>query len=374
MSPRQPFAAIEIHREPARVAEAWTELERQSPATVYQTARFVTPWYETLGRDLGFAPLVVVARDAEARPAALLALAEKTVGPVRVGFFAGGKDSNANLPLLRPNLTAGADVWADLLRRAGREAGLDLFALLNQPRHFAGRDNGLTLLPSQDSPGGGHLASLAPDGEAMLAARLSKESRKKYRKKEAKLTGAAPLTVVVSDEAGQTQRILDAFFAQKLARFEEKHIDSTFERPAARAFIEACVASGAVTLYGLDWGGRIVATYGGGGQAQRFSAMFNSFDADEDISKSSPGDLLLFSLMKQLGGGGFETLDLGIGEARYKNAVCDVAEPLADTFLAVSARGRLARAGFVAALAAKAAIKASPKAMALVARLRALRG
>ena len=78
--------------------------------------------------------------------------------------------------------------------------------------------------------------------------------------------------------------------------------------------------------------------------------------------------------MKQLGGGGFETLDLGIGEARYKNAVCDVAEPLADTFLAVSARGRLARAGFVAALAAKAAIKASPKAMALVARLRALRG
>jgi CelD/BcsL family acetyltransferase involved in cellulose biosynthesis len=288
MSPRQPFAAIEIHRDPARAAEAWTELERQSPATVYQTARFVTPWYETLGRDLGFAPLVLVARDAEARPAALLALAEKTVGPVRVGFFAGGKDSNANLPLLRPDVTAGADVWSDLLRRAGREAGLDLFALLNQPRHFAGRDNGLTLLPSQDSPGGGHLASLAPDGEAMLAARLSKESRKKYRKKEAKLTGAAPLTVVVSDEAGQTQRILDAFFAQKLARFEEKHIDSTFERPAARAFVEACVASGAVTLYGLDWGGRIVATYGGGGQAQRFSAMFNSFDADEDISKSSP--------------------------------------------------------------------------------------
>ena len=374
MSPRQPFAAIEIHREPARAAEAWTELERQSPATVYQAARFVTPWYETLGRDLGFAPLVVVARDAVARPAALLALAEKTVGPVRVGFFAGGKDSNANLPLLRPDLTADADVWAEFLRRAGREAGLDLFALLNQPRHFAGRDNGLTLLPAQDSPGGGHLASLAPDGEAMLAARLSKESRKKYRKKEAKLTGAAPLTLVTSDEAGQPQRILNAFFAQKLARFEEKHIDSTFERPAARGFIEACVASGAVTLYGLDWGGRIVATYGGGGQAQRFSAMFNSFDADEDISKSSPGDLLLFSLMKQLGGAGYETLDLGIGEARYKNAVCDIAEPLADTFLAVSARGRLARAGFVAALAAKAAIKASPKAMALVARLRALRG
>ena len=111
MSPRQPFAAIEIHRDPARAAEAWTELERQSPATVYQTARFVTPWYETLGRDLGFAPLVLVARDAEARPAALLALAEKTVGPVSVGFFADGKDSNANLPLLRPDVTAGADVW-----------------------------------------------------------------------------------------------------------------------------------------------------------------------------------------------------------------------------------------------------------------------
>jgi CelD/BcsL family acetyltransferase involved in cellulose biosynthesis len=374
MSPRPPFAAVEIHRDPARAAEAWAALEGDAPATIYQSARFVAPWYATLGRDLGFAPLVVVARDAAGAPAALLALAEKRIGPVRVGFFAGGKDSNANLPLTRPDITAGADDWADVLRRAGRATGLDLFALLNQPRVFGGKANGLTLLPSQDSPGGGHLASLAPDGEAMLTARLSKESRKKYRKKENKLASAAPLRVISSAEPGQSGRILDAFLTQKLARFEEKSIDSTFERPAARAFIEACAASGAITLYGLDRGGRIVATYGGGGHGKRFSAMFNSFDADEEISRSSPGDLLLFALMKQLGAAGYDALDLGIGEARYKTAVCDVAEPLADTFFAIGGKGRLARAGFVAALKAKAAIKRDPRAMALIARLRALLG
>lgn len=374
MSQPSPFASIEILRDFVHAAPVWAEMERLCPATVYQTARFLAPWYETLGRDLGFSPLIVAARDADGRLAALLTLAEKHVGPLRVGFFAGGKDSNANLPLLRPDLTVGAEAWIEFLRRAGRDAKIDLFALLNQPRLFAGRANGLTLAPSQDSPDSGHLASLAADGEALLAGRLSKDSRKKYRKKEAKLTEVAPLTFVSSDTAGQTGRILDAFFQQKLARFEEKHIESTFERPAARAFIEACVASGAITLYGLDRGGRIIATYGGGGANGRFSAMFNSFEADEDIARSSPGDLLLFALMKRLGGEGYAALDLGIGEARYKNAVCDEGEPLADTFLAVTPRGRLARAGFVAALSAKAAIKANPKAMALVARLRALRG
>ena len=371
MSAPSPFAALDIRRDPTAVADIWRDLEAAAPATFYQTRGFVLPWFETLGRDLGYAPLIVTARDAAGQPAALLALAEKSVGPLRVAFFAGGKDSNANLPLVRKELTPDAADFAALLREAGQRAGVDLFVFLNQPRAFDGRDNPLTLLASQDSPSRGHLASLAPDGEALLAQRLSKDSRKKYRKKEARLTEVAPLAVVSSDEPATIPRLLDAFFRQKLARFEEKNIVSTFDRPTARAFIEAAVAAGAVKLYGLAWRERIVAVYGGGGHGQRFSAMFNSFEADEDIAKSSPGDLLLFALMKRLGAEGFASLDLGVGEARYKNAVCDRDEALADTFVAITAKGKIARAAFIAALRTKAAIKRNPRLMALMSRARA---
>lgn len=371
MSAPSPFAAIDIHRDPTGALAIWRDLEPQAAATFYQTRGFVLPWYETLGRDLGYAPLIVTARDAAGEPAALLALAEKRVGPFRAAFFAGGKDSNANLPLVRKGLTPDAADFEHLLRVAGRRAGVDLFVFLNQPRTFDGRDNPLTLLPSQDSPSRGHLASLAPDGEALLTQRLSKDSRKKYRKKEARLTETAPLAVVSSEDATTIPRLLDAFFEQKLARFEDRNIVSTFERPSARAFIEAAVAAGAAKLYGLEWRDRIIAVYGGGGYGSRFSAMFNSFAADEAIAKSSPGDLLLFALMKRLGAEGYRQFDLGVGEARYKNAVCDSNETLADTFLAVSTKGRLARAAFVAALKTKATIKRNPRLMALMSRARA---
>lgn len=367
-----PFATIEIFRTPAQAAPAWAKLEAASPATVYQTFGFATAWYATLGRDLGFTPLVVVARDASDAPAALLALAERRMGPARLASFAGAKDSNANLPLVRGDLSPTAADYAGLLGEAGRLAGVDAFALFNQPRVFVGRINPLTQLPSQDSPGRGHLASLGPDGETLLASRLSKDSRKKYRKKETRLSQDAPLNVVAGDEPAQAARILDAFFAQKLARFEEKNIASTFERAAARDFLAAGARAGVIRLYGLEWNGRIIAVYGGGAQGGRFSAMFNSFDGDEEIAKSSPGDLLLFALIKRLCAEGCDTLDLGIGEARYKEAVCDRDEALADTFFAVSALGAATRLTLSAAMKAKAVVKSNARLTDLANRAKSL--
>lgn len=372
MTSASPFVTAEILRDPSQALPVWSALEADAPATLYQTARFANAWYDTLGPDLGYQPLIVLARDGDGAPAALMALAEKRMGPARVAFFVGAKDSNANLPLVRSGLTPDAADYAALLRKAGKLAGVDAFALLNQPRVFDGRANALTGLPSQASPSPGHLASLAADGDAVLGARLSKEARKKYRKKEARLTNAAALGVVTSADPQQAQRILDAFFAQKLARFEDRNIVSTFERPAARAFIEAAMASCAITLYGLDWDGRIIATYGGGGHNGRFSAMFNSFAADEEIARSSPGDLLLFALIRQLCTEGYDALDLGIGEARYKSAICDIDEALADTFFAVTAKGAALCVALTMAMKAKAVIKGNARLTALANRAKSL--
>ncbi len=61
MSAPSPFAAFDITRDPTAVADIWRDLEAAAPATFYQTRGFVLPWFKTLGRDLGYAPLILMA-------------------------------------------------------------------------------------------------------------------------------------------------------------------------------------------------------------------------------------------------------------------------------------------------------------------------
>ena len=65
---------------------------------------------------------------------------------------------------------------------------------------------------------------------------------------------------------------------------------------------------------------------------------------------------------------GFETVDLGVGEARYKRETCEIEEPLRDLALGVSALGRVAAPLYLGLRAAMGAIKRHP---ALHARARA---
>ena len=70
---------------------------------------------------------------------------------------------------------------------------------------------------------------------------------------------------------------------------------------------------------------------------------------------------------------GLRSFDLGVGRADYKSFFCNEIEPLFDTFLALTPRGRLAAPAFGAAIAAKRLIKEKPALWAAVQALRRLR-
>ena len=75
---------------------------------------------------------------------------------------------------------------------------------------------------------------------------------------------------------------------------------------------------------------------------------------------STPGEILLTALLENLGRRGFTHFDLGIGEAPYKDAVCDEAIELYDTVLAVSPAGALVAPLLRASLACKRSVKQTP--------------
>jgi CelD/BcsL family acetyltransferase involved in cellulose biosynthesis len=372
------IARVEVYRDPAAALQSWAELEALAPASAYQTRRFTIPWLETIGAARGIEPLFILGKDREGRATALLSLGLKRLGPFRIACFLGGKEANFNLGLFRPDLALTLADLRFLLKSAVKALGRDrpnLFLLQNQPFDWDGTANPLALLPHQPSPSFAYATQLGDRGEAFLATKLSKDARKKFRKKEARLAEMGPVDLISNATPAAARAIVDAFLAEKITRCEARSIETDFSDPAMRAFLErlSLPQDGQppwLTFQGLKAGDRIVATYAGAEHRGRFSCLINSFDSDPDVAKTSPGDLLLMRLIAQQCDRGLRSFDLGIGEARYKSSYCNETVPLFDLILPIGIRGHLCAAYARTRLKIKRHIKQNPKMLSRIQRLR----
>ncbi|GAC1331905.1 MAG: hypothetical protein NVSMB26_10820 [Beijerinckiaceae bacterium] len=379
-APALPFARVDVYTDPRAGLDAWTELEALAPITGYQTRRFLLPWLDTLGERRGFTALISVARDATGKAVALLPFGIARRGPFQVAFFLGDRQSNFNLPLIRPGTLFDRRACIALLNATARNAPRrpDVYVLLNQPAAWNGSSNPLALLPRQESPSFAHRTRLL--GElADIETQFSKQTRRKLKKKEARLAEIAPLSYERAATPERARLILDAFLAQKASRFSARGLDPEFARPQMRTFLDRAATRGlaegraAFELHALCVGERIVATYGAIRHGASLHVMFNSFDQDPEIAKSSPGDLLLRHILLDACSRGVLRLDLGIGEARYKTSVCDETIPLFDCIIPMTFLGRIG--GWLARLrlTLKRHTKRSPQAWNFVQAMRARR-
>ncbi|MBL8590486.1 MAG: GNAT family N-acetyltransferase [Methylobacteriaceae bacterium] len=365
-----PFAGVEVFAD-LRAAQAdWAELESAAPHAAYQRRDWALPWLGSLGRAQGVSPAITVARNAAGRPIALLPLGVMARGPLRLAEFIGGKDANFTFGLFRPGVAWRAPDLAALMRAAAAATpgGVDLYALVNQPYAWDGQPNPMQALRHQSAPSAGYKANLSGSGEAFLRARLSGESRKKIRKKEARLAEFGPIRHLTARSADEARAILAVFAAQKAQRMRDKGLDNVFEGAGADEFLTRVAveplergATPAVELHALAAGERIVATFAGAPCGRRFSGMFNSFELDPEISRTSPGDLLLARLMAMKCDEGYTVFDLGVGEARYKKTFCDAEETLFDAYVPSTAAGAALMWVKAAKRMAKRRIKHDPR-------------
>jgi CelD/BcsL family acetyltransferase involved in cellulose biosynthesis len=366
-----PFASVKVFAEPREALEVWRALAPEVCGSFYQSEGFLLAWLECCGGRQKVEPFFIVARDALGAPLALLPFGLFRFGPLRVAQFLGGKHSNTNLGLFRVDAAFSARDLRLLLREAAREKnGPHLYRLLNLPLVWRGAANPLCLLPHRLAANRGYATRLGLDGEAWLAARLSTPTRKKLRKKEKRLAGVGALRYFRAGNPAQAEEILDAFFRQK--RLRVAGFGDGAEATATRAFfasLTAFRASGApptLELHALSLDGRVIATFAAGLHGGRLQGLFNSFDADPDIARSSPGEILLSHVLRDACARKIAAFDLGLGDARYKTTFCDEIEDMADALFAPSLAGLLAQPFFTAGLAAKTAIKRNPHVWGLV--------
>jgi CelD/BcsL family acetyltransferase involved in cellulose biosynthesis len=166
------------------------------------------------------------------------------------------------------------------------------------------------------------------------------------KSKERKLQSPGYRYHLATSEA-DIDRLLDWFFHVKPMRMAEQKLPNVFAEPGVEQFVRnACRASHpggsrVIDLHALECDDEVIAMFAGVADGHRFSMMFNTYTMSAR-SRYSPGLILMRSIIDHYAGNGYRALDLGIGSDDYKRLFCKGDEPIFDSFIALSARGRVA--------------------------------
>jgi CelD/BcsL family acetyltransferase involved in cellulose biosynthesis len=370
---------ITVADSPAALADAWEELAARGVGLPYQRLAWVECFCETIGRALSAEPRIALLRDHDGAPIAVLPLMRVRRRGARVLEFVGGKHANFQMPLFVPDRFAFDSreaAGAFISRLAVSAGGADVFIARNQPPAWGGVANPLAVLAGEAAPQAGYRTEIGTDFSAFLNAAMSSDSRKKLKKKRRILEAQGNLTFQRAQTGSDVEAILAAFHRQKASRLSERGVANPFDAPGASAFLRrgalanlARPRSGGIALFALRTGDRIIATFGAADDGRQLCGMFNSFEAEPELARGSPGDQVLHDLLKLLFGEGYRSFDLGVGDAPYKLTYCKDRLELSDTVLPLTPLGVLAATAYRIAARAKLVVRANPALLGLANRL-----
>jgi CelD/BcsL family acetyltransferase involved in cellulose biosynthesis len=371
------IARIDILRDMRDAEQIWRALEYPPQfATPYQRFDFQVAWQNNVGAPQGLRPFIVIAYDADHQPLLLLPLAVAHENGMRIARFLGGKHVTFNMALWRRDFaTMASKADLDLVIGAIRDhaEAVDVLALTRQPQRWDGLPNPFAQLPHQASVNECPLMTIVP--AAPPAERISNSFRRRLKGKERKLQSLPGYRYILATEETDIKRLLDAFFTIKPSRMAEQKLPNVFADPGIEPFIrEACgakLANGghAIDIHALECDDEVIALYAGVADGQRFSMMFNTYTMSGN-ARYSPGLILMREIVDFYAGQGYTSLDLGIGSDDYKRLFCKGFDPIFDSYLAVSTRGRMAATVMSSLSHAKRLVKQTPALMQMAQMLR----
>ena len=150
---------------------------------------------------------------------------------------------------------------------------------------------------------------------------------------------------------------------------------NVFAEPGVEDFIRStCMAALAggghvIDIHALECDDEVIAIFAGVADGYRFSMMFNTYTMSGH-SRYSPGLILMRDIVDHYAERGYRALDLGVGSDDYKRLFCKSDEPIFDSFIPLSLRGRLAAATMSGINRAKHLVKHTPSLFHAAQRLR----
>lgn len=362
-------ARVEVFRDIGSTARYWRKIEADGGIySPYQGYDWVRLWNEHVSGPAGQTPCIVVGFDDRDEPLFLWPLLRTKLGPLNVASFFGGKHAALNLTLWRSDAARAftvADMNAVLTELARQVPDLDFLMLSNQPESWRGLPNPFALLPHQTGTEDNYIMRLGLPGSQIIEREISSSMRSRLRNRERKLAKLPGYRYAKAAGVEDIERLLAAFFAQKASKLTALGLENVFAQPGVESFVRTACREGladgrpVIELHALEGGGEMLALFSGIHDGHRFTLMFASHTASEH-SRQSPGLILLQHVIADCADRGFESFDIGPGEARYKTVFCKEFEPIFDNILPLSARGRAIAIPLQTLFRLKSAIKRSP--------------
>ena len=290
--------------------EVWNELaSKGSSDVVFLTPEWQRTWWET------FAPgkLMLLAAEREGRTVAIAPFFETG----RMVFFVGSGGSDY--------LDLVGDVDSEVLEGFLETARANVPEFVGFRFHHVRRSSGTPALLERAAENlgltifnEGTLPSpalrMGDDGEAAREATRKKSLVRHERYFEREGT----LEVRHMSQAEEILPHLDEFFDQHVERWAVTDHPSLFNDPNQRMFYERLVRTGAPWLRftRIDWNGSPIAFHFGSSYRGRYFWYKPTFALE--LSKRSPGEVLLRNLLFAAIAEGCEVFDLGLGDEGFK--------------------------------------------------------
>ncbi|EKF20240.1 GNAT family N-acetyltransferase [Nitratireductor pacificus] len=305
-------------------------------------------WIDAWAEHASNACIIVRLSDGE-RHLLSLALEIAAHGPLRIARFIGDRHANGNFPATERSLGGPLppQLMTALLEGLRRQRpDIDLLALERQVHAIDGAQNPLLAWPGTPSPNVALAVDLAGGFEAVLGRASGKRKRKQHRAQARKLEAAGGHRRLRATSRAETDAMLDAFFAMKRHRFAKMGIRDVFAAESVQQAFRTLFGDAvraeepAFVMHGLEVGGRLRAVTGSSRTATRMICEFSSITEDE-LSDISPGAFLFFENIEEACGDGLQVYDFSVGDEYYKRLWCDLETVQFDTFVPLTARGRL---------------------------------
>jgi len=369
------IARVDIVTELGHAEPVWRRLEDPAQfSTPYQRFDLLANWQRQVGARQNLSPFIVIAHDGEGRPLLLLPLALTHEHGVGAACFMGGKHTTFNMALWDRDFAkeATAADLAALLSGIRDRSAADVLALTQQPKRWRDISNPFAIGPRQPSVNDCPVLTMLPGAPATDM--ISSSFRRRLKSKERKLSSPGH-RYHVADTDAEIERLLDWFFRIKPLRMAEQKLPNVFAEAGVENFIRhTCLtrlADGgrAIDIHALECDEEVIALYAGVADGQRFSMMFNTYTMS-DRSRYSPGLILMRDIIDHYAERGYCALDLGIGSDEYKRQFCKSDEPIFDSFISLSSRGKPVALAMSGVNRAKRLVKRNPTLLRIAQRLR----
>ncbi|WP_027580613.1 GNAT family N-acetyltransferase [Bradyrhizobium sp. Ai1a-2] len=369
-------AGVDMIRDLEAAEPIWRSFEKQF-CTPYQRFDFLATWQRQVGAREGLTPFIVIGHDGERRPLFVLPLTLETVLGTRCAKFMGGKHATFNMALWDRDFAADATA-ADLTTMVSAIAAhgeADVLALHQQPFNWRDLPNPLALLSYQSSVNGCPVLTIEPGAERTTF--ISNSFRRRLKGKERKLQQLAGYRYQIATTDADVTRVLNWFFRVKPQRMAEQKLPNVFAEPGVEDFIrEACLTElpgggRIIDIHALECDDEVIAIFAGVADGHRFSMMFNTYTMSAS-AKFSPGLILTRNIIDHYAALNYRALDLGIGSDEYKRLFCKSDEPIFDSFIPLTWRGKAAASAMSGVNRAKRLIKRNPALFDLAQNLRGM--